>query len=133
LGCTVQRQRLQTSSQHAGIKQSAKDAYGLEALRAPTLPLYDDDFIFPTEVCIRIARTKEQSKRRVCNLIPIMVFNDRPTCKDRHAAELILARSTRLHQKAEYIAADLSSRPNFSLQSRGRPYIIGNNICTKVN
>ena len=28
-----------------------------------------------------------------------MVFNDRPTCKDRHAAELILARSTRLHQR----------------------------------
>ena len=37
-----------------------------------------------------------------------MVLNDRPTCKDRHAAELILARSTRLHPKAEYIAADLS-------------------------
>ena len=28
-----------------------------------------------------------------------MVHNDRPTCKDRHAAELILARSTRLHQR----------------------------------
>jgi hypothetical protein len=37
-----------------------------------------------------------------------MVLNDRATCKDRHAAELILARSTRLHQKAEYIAANLS-------------------------
>ena len=42
------------------------------------------------------------------SLIPIMVSNDRPTCKDRQAAELIMARSTRLHQKAEYIAADLS-------------------------
>jgi hypothetical protein len=28
-----------------------------------------------------------------------MVLNDRPTCKDRRAAELILARSTRLHQR----------------------------------
>jgi hypothetical protein len=55
-------------------------------------------FIFH-EVCTGTVRTKEQSKRRVCNLIPIMVLNDRPTCKDRRAAELILARSTRLHQK----------------------------------
>jgi hypothetical protein len=47
----------------------------------------------------RKVRTKEQSKRRACNLIPIMVLNDRPTCKDRRAAELILARSTRLHQR----------------------------------
>jgi hypothetical protein len=52
-----------------------------------------------------------------------MVLNDQPTCKDRYAAELILARSTRLHQKAEYIAADLSSHPNLPLQSRGGPYI----------
>ena len=51
------------------------------------------------EVCTGTVRTKEQSKRWVCNLIPIMVFNDRPTCKDRHAAKLILARSTRLHQR----------------------------------
>jgi hypothetical protein len=29
---------------------------------------------------------------QMCNLIPIMVSNDRPTCKDRHAAELIMAR-----------------------------------------
>ena len=50
------------------------------------------------EVCTGTVRTKEQSKRRVCNLKPIMVLNDRQTCKDRHAAELILARSTRLHQ-----------------------------------
>jgi hypothetical protein len=40
-----------------------------------------------------------------------MVFNDRPTYKDRHAAELIMARRDDLHPKAEYIAADLSSRP----------------------
>jgi hypothetical protein len=37
-----------------------------------------------------------------------MVSNDRPTCKDRHAAELIVARRDVLHSKAEYIAADLS-------------------------
>jgi hypothetical protein len=54
-----------------------------------------------------------------------MVSNDRPTCKDRHAAELIMARREDLHSKAEYIAADLSPRPNFLLQSRGGPYIVG--------
>lgn len=31
--------------------------------------------------------TKEQSQRRARNLLPIMVFNGRPICKDRHAAE----------------------------------------------
>jgi len=40
-----------------------------------------------------------------------MVYNDRPTCKDRHAAELIMARRDVLHLKAEYIAADLSIAP----------------------
>ena len=49
------------------------------------------------------------------NLIPIMVFNDRPTCKDRHAAELIMARRDVLHSKAEYIAADLSIAQTFFL------------------
>jgi hypothetical protein len=57
-----------------------------------------------------------------------MVSNDRPTCKDRHAAELIMARREDLHSKAEYIAADLSPRPNFLLQSRGGPYIVGNGL-----
>src|ERR1700750_829045 len=36
--------RNQTSNQHAHLSKSGKDAYGLEALRAPTLPLYDDDY-----------------------------------------------------------------------------------------
>jgi hypothetical protein len=44
-----------------------------------------------------------------------MVFNDRPTCKDRHAAELIMARRDVLHSKAEYIAEDLSIAQTFSL------------------
>ena len=41
-------------------------------------------------------------------------------------AQLILARSAKHHQKAEYICEDLSSRPQlFSLQSDGGPYIFG--------
>ena len=39
-------------------------------------------------------------------------------------AQLIMARRTSLHPKAEYICADLSCRPNFPLQSRGGAYII---------
>ncbi len=47
---------------------------------------YYDEFIeFPTEVCIGAARTTEQSQRRVRSLVPLMVFNDRATYKDRHA------------------------------------------------
>ena len=43
--------------------------------------------------------------------------------KGQTRAHLILARRDDLHLKVEYICADLSSRPNFSLQSRGGPYI----------
>ena len=73
------------------------------------------DLNLPTEVCTGTATTKEQSQRRAFNLIPIMVSNDRPTCKDRYAAELIMARRDVLHSKAEYIAADLSIVRSFSL------------------
>ena len=65
-----------------------KNACGLEALTRSHFPHphYDDEFHnFPTEVCTGVARTKEQSQRRVSSLIPEMVFNDRPTLKDRHA------------------------------------------------
>jgi hypothetical protein len=71
------------------------------------------------QVCIGTARTKEQSKRRICNLITIMVFNDRPTCKDRHAAELILARSTRLHQRPNTLPQTcLSTKLNLAVARR---------------
>jgi hypothetical protein len=87
------------------------------------------DLNLPTEVCTGTAKTKERSQRRAFNLIPIMVFNDRPTCKDRHAAELIMARRHILHSKAEYIAADLSIRSEaFPLQSCGGPYIVGTDL-----
>ena len=78
----------------------------------------------PTEVCTGTARTKEQSQRRAFNLIPKMVSNDRPTCKDRHAAELIMARRNDLHSKTEYIAADFLRLDTFPLQSCGGPYIV---------
>ena len=51
-------------------------------------------------------------------------LHDRPTYKDRHAAELIMARRDDLHPKAEYIAADLSLAQTFPLQSCGGPYIV---------
>jgi hypothetical protein len=83
MGRLVQRKGLQASNR-AGLR--GKDAFGLETLRVPTFPHYDDPFIkFPTEVCIGAARTKEQSQRRVYSLILRMVFNDRRVYKDRHA------------------------------------------------
>ena len=94
MGRALHRRRLSAwSDSDYRIRQSGKDACGLEALRAPTFPLYDYDD-FSTKVCTGKVGTKEQSQRRVCNLLLIMVFNDRPTYKDRCAAELILARST---------------------------------------
>src|SRR5437879_7779347 len=85
----------------------------------------------PTEVCTGTARTKEQSQRRAFNLIPKMVSNDRPTCKDRHAAELIMARRNDLHSKTEYIAADFLRLDTFPLQSCGGPYIFGHMVGLK--
>jgi hypothetical protein len=70
------------------------------------------------------ATPKEKSQRRVFNLILIMVSNGRPTCKERHAAELIVAMRDDLHSKAEYIAADFSIARLFPLQSCGGPYIL---------
>jgi transposase len=60
----------------------------------------------------------------------------RPTdLKGQTRAQLIMARRVDLHLKAEYICADLSSQPNFPLQSRGGPYILSTNpvaMCTSA-
>jgi len=54
-----------------------KGTFGLEALR-PHFPTHHHDGLnFPTEVCKGAARTKEQSQRRVRNLLLRMVLNDR--------------------------------------------------------
>jgi hypothetical protein len=100
MGRTVERTRLQTITDRLS---SLTDRASNDTTST--------DLNLPTEVCTGTAATKEQSQRRAFNLIPIMVYNDRPTCKDRHAAELIMARRNNLHLKAEYIAADLSYRP----------------------
>jgi hypothetical protein len=53
----------------------------------------------------------------------------RPTdLEGQTRAQLIMARRADLHPKAEYICADLSSRPNFPLQSCGGPYILVTDI-----
>jgi hypothetical protein len=54
----------------------------------------------------------------------IAISNNRPTCKDRHAAELIMVRRDDLHSKAEYIAADLFSRPNLFPRSRAAEHTL---------
>jgi len=57
-----------------------------------------------------------------------MVSKEQPTdLKGQTRAQLIMARRADFHKKAEYICADLSSRPNFPLQSCGGPYILGTN------
>ena len=65
MGRPLNRRRLSAwSDSDYRIRQSGKDACGLEALRAPTFPLYDYDD-FSTKVCTGTVRTKEQSKRRL--------------------------------------------------------------------
>jgi hypothetical protein len=81
MGRAVERTRLQTISERfSSLTDSASNGTTYT------------DLNLPTEVCTGTATTKEQSQRRALNLIPIMVYDDRPTCKDRHAAELIMAR-----------------------------------------
>ena len=100
MGCPVEWTRLPADSERdSRISYRGKDACGLEVLTRFHFTALRRRIEFTTEVCTGVARTKEQSQRRAFNLIPILVFNDRPTCKDRCAAELILARSTRLHQR----------------------------------
>jgi len=43
-----------------------------------------------------------------------------------------MVRRDDLHPKAEYICADLSFRPNFPLQSRGGPYILGSSAVQRL-
>jgi hypothetical protein len=81
MGCAFERTRLQAITDRRGsLTESVSNG------------TTSTDLNLPTEVCTGTATTKEQSQRRAFNLILIMVFNDRPTYKDRHAAELIMAR-----------------------------------------
>jgi hypothetical protein len=58
-----------------------------------------------------IARKNEQFQRLARNLLPKMVFHDRPVYQVEHAAQLIMARKIDLRLKAEYICAELSFHP----------------------
>jgi hypothetical protein len=95
---------------------------------ARALPLYrttTTNRVHQTEVCTGTARTKEQSQRRVRSLLPRMVSKEQPTdLEGQTRAQLIMARRTSLHPKAEYICADLSSRPTlFPCSRAAEPYI----------
>jgi hypothetical protein len=122
MGGPVQRPRLQANS---GSRITVrKDAFGLEVLRAPTFPHHHDDERFPP----KSARSSKDERTVTTACLQPGPENglQRPTdFEGRTRAHLILARRTSLHPKAVYICADLSSRPNFSLQSCGGPYISG--------
>jgi hypothetical protein len=109
MGCPVQRQRLQANS--CSRITVRKRRLRLRSAARSHFPAPPRRLKFPTEVCTGVARTKEQSQRRVRSLVPKMVFNDRPTLKDGPAR----ISSWPVHPKVVYICADLSSRPNFSL------------------
>jgi hypothetical protein len=80
-----------------------------------------------TEVCTGVARTKEQSPTACPQPDPANGLQRPSDFEGQTRAQLILARKTSLQSKAEYICADLSSQPNFSLHPSGGPYIYRTN------
>jgi len=72
----------------------------------------------------RAARTKEQSQRRVLNLLTRMAYHGRRAYKDRHARISSWPGELLSNRRPNTFCADLSSRPRFPLQSRGGPYIL---------
>jgi hypothetical protein len=78
--------------------------------------------VTPTEVCKGIK--DERTVRTACPQPAVTNGLQRPTSLEgKTHAQLILAKRTTLHLKAEYICADMPSRPTFPLQSRAGPYI----------
>jgi hypothetical protein len=114
MGCAVQRQRVQTRRNLTVWKRRLR----LGSATRSHFPAPPRRLEPPTEVCKGVARTKEQSQRRVRNLLLRMVLKDRRVLKGQTRAQLILARRTTLHPKAVYICADLSSRPKLFPCSR---------------
>jgi Transposase IS116/IS110/IS902 family len=101
LGCALQRQRLQTCRRVIARKRRL----GLGGATR-------SHFSFPTKVCTGAARTKEQSQLCARNLVPRNGLQRPTDLEGPTRAQLIMARRADLHPKAEYICADLSSRPN---------------------
>jgi hypothetical protein len=83
MGCPVQRQRLQASSCSRITVRKRRLQHG-SATRSH-FPAPPRRLKFPHRSLHGVARTKEQSQRRVRSLVLKMVFNDRPTLKDGHA------------------------------------------------
>jgi hypothetical protein len=104
MGRIIERRRLQTITYRlSGLTDSTSNG------------TTSTDLNLPTEVCTGTATTKEQSQRCAFNLVPRMVFNDRPTYKDRHAAELIMARRDISTQRPNTLPQTCLLAQSFSL------------------
>src|SRR5271156_1521606 len=86
---------------------------------ASTLPHYgDDDLEFPPGLHW-IAKTNEQSQRRARNLLPKMVFYNRPVYQEEHAAQLSSwPADSNLHQRPNTFAQTCRSPPSLFPCSR---------------
>ena len=72
-------------------------------------------------------RRTNSSQRRARNLLPKMVFHDRPVYQEEHAAHLIMARSLHSPHKGRiHLRRSVDPLFAFPLQSDGGPYIPGN-------
>jgi len=120
-GLCFQRQRLQTRRRVTARKRRLR----LGSARRSHFPAPRRRLKFPHR---RLHRSSKDERTVTTACLQPGTENglQRPTdLEGQTRAQLIMARRADLHSKAEYICADLSSRPNYPLQSCGGPYILG--------
>jgi hypothetical protein len=122
MGCPVQRQRLQASSCSRITVRKRRLRLGSAA--RSHFPAPPRRRTFPHRSLHGVARTKEQSQRRVRSLVLKMVFNDRPTLKDGHARNSSWPGELVSNQRPYTFAQTCLLAQTFPLQSRGGPYIM---------
>ena len=125
LGCALQRQRVQARCRITVRKRRLR----LGSATRSHFPAPLRRLKFPHRSLHRSSKD-ERTVTTACPQPGTENGLQRPTdLEGQTRAQLIMARRTSLHPKAEYICADLSSRPNFPLQSCGGPYIYGRFVC----
>ena len=121
MGCPVQRQRLQASS--CSRITVRKRRLRLGSATRSHFPAPPRRLKFSHRSLHGVARTKEQSQRRVRSLVLKMVFNDRPTLKDGHARISSWPGELVSTQRPYTFAQTCLLAQTFPLQSCGGPYI----------
>src|SRR5271170_7477778 len=129
MGGAIQRRRLPTEQQHdhSIIDQRGKDACGLEALtRSHFTALRRRLEVYPPRSAQKQHGRKNSHNGVPENLLSVLVDNNRPTNKDRHARNSSWPGALCSTEGRIHLRRLVSSPSAFSLQSDGGPYIHGN-------